>query len=98
MRIVNFSEAQDSLRAVLDQVIADADVTVISREGEPDAVVMSLDHYNGLIETLHLLSSSANAAHLERSIAQVRAGGAKPRALIDVPETGKSDAQPKVLR
>jgi antitoxin YefM len=98
MRIVNFSEAQNSLRTVLDQVVADADVTVIAREGAPDAVVMSLDHYNGLMETLHLLSSSANAAHLERSIAQARAGGAKPRELIDVPETGDADAQPEVLR
>ncbi len=98
MRIVNFSEAQNSLRAVLDQVVADADVTVISREGAPAAVVMSLDNYNGLMETLHLLSSSANVAHLERSIAQVRAGAAKPRELIDVSESGDADAQPEILR
>lgn len=98
MRIVNLSETGDSLRAVLDQVVADADVTVITRERAPDAVVMSLDHYNGLMETLYLLGSPANVAHLERSIAQARAGAAKSRELVEVPETGNTDAQPEVLR
>lgn len=86
MRIINFSDARNSLRSVIDQVVEDADITVISRRDAPDAVVMSLDHYNGLIETVHLMSSPANAEHLSRSIAQLRAGEAKHRALIEVQE------------
>jgi antitoxin YefM len=31
---------------------------------------MSLDQFNGLMETVHLLKSPANAAHLEKSIEQ----------------------------
>ena len=31
---------------------------------------MSLDTYNSLMETVHLLRSSANAAHLQRSLEQ----------------------------
>ena len=60
-----------------------ADVTVISRrDAEGDAVVMSLDHYNGLfMETLHLLQSPANAAHLAKWIEQLRGGKAKKREL-----------------
>lgn len=87
MRIVNFSDARNSLKDVIDQVVEDADVTVISRRDAPDAVVMSFDHYSSLMETVHLLSSPANAAHLARSIAQLRAGQAKPRDLIEAPET-----------
>lgn len=86
MRIINFSEARGSLRAVLDRVVEDADVTVISRRDAPDAVVMSLDYYSSLMETVHLLSSPANAAHLARSIAQARAGRVQRRELIDPPE------------
>lgn len=68
MRIVNFSDARNSLKDVIDQVVADADVTVISRRDAPDAVVMSLDHYSSLMETVRFLSSPANAAHLARLV------------------------------
>ncbi len=87
MRIINFSDARNSLRAVIDQVVEDADVTVISRRDAPDAVVMSFDHYSSLMETVHLLSSPANAAHLAKSIAQARAGQAQDRGLIPGPDT-----------
>ncbi|MRV72902.1 type II toxin-antitoxin system prevent-host-death family antitoxin [Duganella sp. FT92W] len=83
MRIVNFSDARNNLRAVIDQVVEDADVTVIARRDAQDAVVMSFDHYSSLMETVHLLGSPANAAHLARSIAQARAGKAQPRELIE---------------
>jgi antitoxin YefM len=93
MRIINFSDARNSLRSVIDQVVEDADITIISRRDAPDAVVMSLDHYNSLMETVHLLSSPANATHLARSIAQARAGKAQRRDLIDVADAGEPDAQ-----
>jgi antitoxin YefM len=74
MRIISFSKARNSLKSVLDSVMDDADCTVITRRDAEDAVVMSLEHYNGLMETLHLLSSPANASHLAKSIEQYRAG------------------------
>jgi antitoxin YefM len=86
MRIINFSDARNSLRTVIDQVVEDADVTIISRRDAPDAVVMSFDHYSSLMETVHLLSSPANAAHLARSIAQARSGQTQHQELIEPPE------------
>jgi antitoxin YefM len=86
MRIISFSDARSSLRTVIDQVVEDADVTVISRRDAPDAVVMSFDHYSSLMETVHLLSSPANAAHLAKSIGQARAGGAQHREIVNIPE------------
>jgi antitoxin YefM len=83
MRVVNFSEARNSLKQVIDQVIDDADYTVIARRDAPDAVVMSLDTFNSLIETVHLLKSPANAAHLARSIDQYRRGKLTRKALLD---------------
>lgn len=74
MKVVTFSEARDNLKAVLNRVSNDADYTIITRRDADDAVVMSLDHFNGLMETVHLLKSPANAAHLERSIAQYKQG------------------------
>ena len=84
MKVVTYSHARNALKSVLDDVVRDADVTVISRrDAEGDAVVMSLDHYNSLVETLHLLSTPANAEALARAIRQDRAGDAQPRALLD---------------
>jgi antitoxin YefM len=83
MRVVNFSEARNSLKSVIDQVTDDADYTVIVRRDASDAVVMSLDTFNSLMETVHLLKSPANAAHLARSIEQYRQGKVKQRDLVD---------------
>ena len=55
MRVVNFSEARNSLKNVIDQVIDDADYTVIARRDAPDAVVMSLDTFNGLMMIPNLI-------------------------------------------
>lgn len=83
MRIVSFTEARNSLKSVLDAVVNDADTIVITRRDSEDAVVMSLDYYNSLMETVHLLRSPANAEHLHRSIAQFKAAKVSQRDLID---------------
>ena len=83
MRVVNFSEARNQLKRVLDQVVEDSDCTVITRRDAEDAVVMSLDHFNGLMETIYLLKSPANAAHLAESIDQYRKGKTREYNLID---------------
>ncbi len=83
MRVINFSDARNRLKSVLDQVVEDADCTVISRRDAEDAVVMSLDHFNSLMETVHLLRSPANAAHLAKSIAQYHAGDIENHELVD---------------
>ncbi|MDD2774408.1 MAG: type II toxin-antitoxin system prevent-host-death family antitoxin [Gallionella sp.] len=83
MKVVSYSHARNALKSVLDGVVQDADVTIISRrDAEGDAVVMSLDSYNSIMETLHLLSTPANAAHLARSIRELRAGKAQVRELL----------------
>ncbi|HHX8365079.1 TPA: type II toxin-antitoxin system Phd/YefM family antitoxin [Vibrio alginolyticus] len=83
MKIVSFTEARNCLKAVLDGVVNDADTAVITRRDSEDAVVMSLDYYNSLMETVHLLRSPENVEHLNRSIAQYRTGQTKARDLID---------------
>ncbi|OKH12335.1 type II toxin-antitoxin system Phd/YefM family antitoxin [[Limnothrix rosea] IAM M-220] len=83
MRIISFTEARKKLKAVLDAVSNDADCTVITRRDAEDAVVMSLEYYNSLMETVYLLKSPANAAHLSRSIEQFRESQVTERDLID---------------
>lgn len=83
MKVVSYSHARNALKSVLDSVVQDADVTIINRrDAEGDAVVMSLDSYNSIMETLHLTGNPANAAALARAIAQDKAGQAKERQLL----------------
>jgi antitoxin YefM len=83
VQVISFSEARQRLKAVLDRVEGDADVTLITRRHAKGAVVMSLDTYNSLMETVHLLRSPANAAHLQRSPEQAGRGELLSHGLID---------------
>jgi antitoxin YefM len=46
-------------------------------------VVMSLEFFKSLLETIYLLKSPANAAHLERSITQFKQGKVVKRDLLN---------------
>lgn len=83
MKIISFTEARNSLKAVLDGVVDDANTTIITRRDAEDAVVMSLDYYNSLMETVYLLRSPTNAEHLLRSIVQYQSGKVSARELLD---------------
>ncbi len=41
MRVINFSEARNHLKSVIDQAVNDADYTIITRRDVDDAVLMS---------------------------------------------------------
>lgn len=83
MQVVTFTEARSRLKDVLDDVNDNVETTIISRRNGGDAVVMSLQHYNSMMETIHLMSSPANASRLMESIAQANTGKTTQRDLLD---------------
>ena len=70
MRIVTYSEARNNLKRVLDQVLIDSDFTIISRRNADDMAVLSLEQFNGLMETVNLLKYPVNASHLNEAVSQ----------------------------
>ena len=70
MKVVSYADANKSLGSILDRTINDVDVTLIHRRKGGNAVVMSEEYYNSVMETLYLLSTPSNAKALERAIAQ----------------------------
>lgn len=83
MRTINFSDARRQFKEVLDRVVDDADITIITRRDADDVVLMSLSEYNSWKETEYLLASPANARHLRESLAQLNAGRVVYRDLIE---------------
>jgi antitoxin YefM len=74
MIAANFSEFRAELKKYLDSVEEDNETLIIKRKSGKGTVVISLDEYNSIMETLHLLSSKKNADRLYESIQQMNAG------------------------
>lgn len=74
MDTVVFSKARAEFATLLDKVNDDAAPIEIIRRDKPSAVLMSKDEYEGMMETLYLLSSPANAARLRDAKADIEAG------------------------
>ena len=51
------------MAGVIDEINNNHDIAVITREGSDPAVVMSLEDYNALIETLYLFSTPGMQEH-----------------------------------
>lgn len=83
MEVVNYTEFRRNLAKNLDMVSDDAETVIVSRTKGKNVVVMGLAEYNSIMETLHLLSTSANRKRLEESIDQLNAGKVIPYSFDD---------------
>ena len=82
MNVVTYSDARANLKGVMDRVVEDRTQVVITRKKAEAVVMVSLSDWNAMEETMHLLSTPANAARLHESVRQFDAGGGTERELI----------------
>jgi antitoxin YefM len=71
---VSYTELRAHLARYMDEVCDSRDALVVTRQNARSVVMMSEDEYEGILETLHLLRSPANAADLLQAIADLNAG------------------------
>lgn len=75
MSVVTYSYARQNLAKLMDEVERDRAPVYISRQSKRGAaVLMSLEDYQSMETTLHLLSSAKNAKLLRQGIAELDAG------------------------
>jgi antitoxin YefM len=74
MIAANYSEFRLKLKKYLDDVEENNETLIIKRKSGKGTVMISLDEYNSIMETVHLLSSKANADRLYESIRQMNEG------------------------
>jgi antitoxin YefM len=74
MIAANYTEFRTRLKKFLDNVEDNNETLIIKRGVGKGTVLISLDEYNSIMETVHLLSSKSNADRLYESIRQMKEG------------------------
>jgi len=83
MKAANFTEFRTKLKQYLDEVEKNNETLIIKRGSGHGAVLISLDEFNSILETVHLLSSKTNADRLYESINQMKSGKTVRKGLIE---------------
>ncbi|MCJ7449238.1 MAG: type II toxin-antitoxin system prevent-host-death family antitoxin [Bacteroidales bacterium] len=83
MIAANYTEFRNELKNFLDNVEFNNETLIIKRGSGKGTVLISLDEYNSIMETLHLLSSKKNAKRLFESIEQMKTGKRAQHKLIE---------------
>jgi len=83
MITANYTEFRTRLKKFLDTVESDNETLIIKRGSGKGTVMISLDEYNSIMETVHLLSSKSNADRLYESIRQMKSGNTVHEKLIE---------------
>ena len=71
---VSYSKLRANLAGFMDEVCDTHTPLLVTRQNARSVVMLSEQDYEGLMETVHLLRSPANAARLLESIRQADAG------------------------
>jgi antitoxin YefM len=87
MAHVSYSELRNNLASYMDQVCDDRAPLVVTRQNARSVVLISEEDYEGLMETVHLLKSPANAARLLRSIKEADQGKLTERGMVEPAKT-----------
>ena len=74
MLSANVTDFRKELKKYLDLVTEDYETLIINRGKGKGAVMISLDEYNSLMETMYLLSSKANAMNLYKAMKDLKEG------------------------
>jgi antitoxin YefM len=88
---VSYTEARERLASLLDEVVDDREVVVITRRGREDVAVIAADELSSLLETAHLLRSPENARRLLTALNRARSRKTAPQTVADLRRELKLD-------
>ena len=83
MQTISYTEARNSLAGLMETAARDREPITITRNGEGVVVLLAAEEYAAMEETLHLLSTPANAERIRQGLADYAAGRLKSGKLCD---------------
>lgn len=83
MNAIPYTQARNHLAETMSKVCDDHAPVIITRKSRGSVVMMSLEDYQALEATAHLLRSPKNARRLLESVAELEAGGGTERELLE---------------
>jgi antitoxin YefM len=88
MAHVTYTELRANLAKYMDEVCDNRDPLLVTRQNARSVVMVAEEEYEGLMETVHLLRSPANAARLLQSIEEANSGFLKGKDLVETKASG----------
>lgn len=74
MHVTTYTDARANLKSLIDRAIDDHEEIAVTRRNGEAVVMVSLDDWNAILETLHMSSTPTNASRLRASIDQLNLG------------------------
>lgn len=84
MDATTYTQARKNFAAVMNRVCDDHAPVIITRQNERPVVMMSLEDYNAIEETLYLVKSSKNAARLAKALQNLGEKKIQKHDLVEV--------------
>jgi len=82
MKTLALTEARKDLSRIVDRVAKTHEHVTITKQGRPEAVVMSADEFESWQETLDILADPKAMAAIERAERDIKAGRVRPYAEV----------------
>jgi antitoxin YefM len=83
MTILPLAKVRDQLSSLVDNVTRTHDTLTITRNGTPAAVMISIDDYESIMETLELLNDPIDRQRLDEAERSIATGDITGRDEID---------------
>lgn len=83
MEAIAYSNVRKNLAKSMERVCDEHEPLIITRKNANSVVMLSLEDYNAMEETMYLLQNPANALRLMTSIKEFEKGKFKERELVN---------------
>ncbi|MBH8566580.1 type II toxin-antitoxin system prevent-host-death family antitoxin [Nostoc sp. CENA67] len=80
----NLTDASNNLTELCNQVVADRDVVIITRQEGESVALIAADELDSLLETAHLLRSPKNAIRLLTALERAKTRTLKPQSIYEL--------------